>query len=574
MTMNSYDIIFLSQTDNAVTLYANCYKRGYRRLAYFRDPASVMTVLLEQPELTVEGLEPGLYTFYGTDDEGNETGYVQVRIEDMLLAEYLDSLLAYHNMDTTPYTDLVHAFTGDDPVLALYRAYKTAAGHRTEYEELLTVFTDERNVRQEQLNLFLRPLFTFDKADGTIVSSYKLPYTFYVYRYDLDDETWILDKDDTQYRTNEFRLAGKPSEMYRILVLSDFQVVREYYLYEPSGTLSETILERRIAACRLAAEKTVELRSDEDAADGTADQYKLAAALLDFDTDRPVLQRPVVETDEDGLQITVTVPDYDPILFGVQPIYLAALEVSEIFWNSRPHKIPVTADRFTIRRARFLTNADTEYVFYFIDQTGKPLSQVTLVSFDDAYPVETYADYYRKIQLERYRRKLYAVFQQYAAGDWNIVSSILDLYFLSIEKDVPFSVSVIRQLTYLNDARYRIDVLIQLVLLCELRHYMPVRPDFIRRQVYSQMFRVHVMPASDTDYLIHIVHINGDTVTHEYRLSDKSGATEIRMDRDDFLWVQAIDPATWKLSGIAFYNNRVKQGRGAFYFPQLEVEVI
>ena len=189
------------------------------------------------------------------------------------------------------------------------------------------------------------------------------------------------------------------------------------------------------------------------------------------------------------------------------------------------------------------------------------------------FAADTYTDAYLRTVYDTYVRKLNSVFKEYDRNSWNTISQLLEQYLLIREEEErPYSF-LLKRILRLDKNRYRIDKLIEIVILCQLRHYAPVDPNFLSHQVYSKEFRSHVFPESDRPYIVRAEHINGDTVTREYFLTGDESLS-IRMDKDDFLLLQCIDPETWSVSSPAFYNNRIKTGAPYFYFPKLEVEVI
>jgi len=404
---------------------------------------------------------------------------------------------------------------------------------------------------------------------GSITSRDDLSYTFVPYRYDPYEQRWILLRDHIAYDATFYQIDEKPSELYRILVLSDGELARRLYIYRPSKTRTEAIVESRIHSEKNALEKTAELTEEVD------EKYKLAAAILNFDPVRPVMHRPEIEITEVNNEefFTVTVADYDMVALSPKEIFLAALEVTELYAEEQyPHRIRITDEILTVNRRQFLVNSDTEYVFYFIDENGVKLSQVTLVSFDDLCPVDDYEETYRRIQYNRYIRKLYSVFQQYDPVQWDEVSLASERYFSNATGSMSFADFLIHQIAGFDPGRLRIDFLMQLVLLNELKDFMDIDQDFVRQQVHSRIFRTHILPVLDAPYLARITTVNGNVLECRHELVQDE-VDEIRMDKDEFIFIQCIDPVTWKSSSIAFYNNRVG-GRPYFYFPKLEVEVI
>jgi len=568
--MDTTNTIILYQIEDTVSFYFNSYKLGYHTLVLFNVMYGKKEIILTKPNMILSGLPAGHYYFYCKNDEGKESGDIQVDINLSTQKEYLDNILIANDIHKSPYTDIIHSLDNESYIVDLYKLYKNAESNKEQYETLLTILVNDYNARQEKLNLFVHPLFTFNKNKNIITSFYNLPYTFYVYRYNQLTDQWILEQNLNKYETNIFELSGKSSELYRISVLSDFYLIREYYLYEPSKTLSETILERQILSNKIIHEKTEELLKSETNINNDLDQYKLAAAILDFDITKPILRRPIVEIESDTV-VEITIPDYELVITSGKPIYLTSLATTEILSGSQPYKVQVTAGQMKMSPTDFILNSDMEYIFYLTDEQNKKLSQVTLISFNEEYPIEEYANTYRKIQLDRYQRKLYKVFQQYSPQNWNTIALILDKYFLGSEKNISFSEFVIQQLTCLDPNQYDIGFMIQLVLLCDLQHFTDIDVNFVKKQVYAVPYKMHIFPRSDTNYVICSVRISNDEILYQYYRSGNDG-TEIRIDQGDIVILQAIDLTTWKKSSIAFYNNKYP-GTPYFYFPELEVEV-
>ena len=567
--MKTRNIIVLSQIEDTVTLYVNQFKYGYRKLFYFLPDQDRCCIELDQPEITITDLVPGQYYFYCQDDNGKETGDIKIDISYETKSERYHNIVLHAGQHNPVYTDIVDKLQTDDPVLELYHLYQTSKNDKEPYEALLQVFTNDYNARPEMLNLFVSPLFTLDKNTRTISSYDDSLYTYLPYRYNSDKQEWSLLSDHIKRDVSFYQIDEKPSQLYRISVLSEGKFVRRFYVYQPSASYIERILEDRIQINKNIKEYTAKLI--EDPATEIDEKYKTAAAILYFDPVKPILCRPEIEI-EDDRSFTATIPDYHLIELSEEKIFLAALETEELYGNDPcPHKMEITAPVMTIKRQDFLVNADTEYVFYFIDAYGTRLSQVSLVSFDPGYPVEEYSKTYRKIQLDRYSRKLYAVFQEYDPEEWEAVSLLLNRYFLNNTETMSFFDYLLTQVMYLDNRQYNIPFIVQLILLCDLQFFMDIDQDFIKYQVYGQAYKTHVLPRSDTPYLIRAMRFNNGHITYDYYKSGNSG-TEIHTDKDDMLAIQCIDPDTWKMSSIAFYNNKYT-GAPYFYFPKLEVTV-
>ncbi len=437
----------------------------------------------------------------------------------------------------------------------------------------MDIFTQQYNARQEQLNLFVTPMFTFSNTEKYIISATDyISYDFHVYKLDTKYNQWIIQPALCQYNTDSFQLCGDAASLYKIVILKDGELIRQFYYYEFSAEVKENIIQDSIKAALEAKEQIHELFEDDEEINNSKDEQYAVASMFQMDVTRPIF-RPLKIVPGNNRMINCTIPDYDVIKESQRTVYLAALELSEAWsYQKIPHKIKITAPTMNCGGLEFLPNTDTEYLFYIIDDAGTQLCHPTLVSFDEEYPSDTYAETYLRIWHDRYLRKLYTVFQEYGKNQWNIVSSIADKYFISQIEYVPIRDYIIGQVVNLDVDKSSITRIIQLLLLCDLQYFMNIDQTFMRQQVYAEPYKMHVFPQSSSTYLIRIMRINKDQITYQ-TIRSGYGATEVQMYKDDYTIFQCIDPLSWKLSSIAFYNNTDASTASYFYFPKLEVEV-
>ena len=562
------EIILLQQIEDTVSLYANCVKKGYRTLHYLMEQGEVHTLQVTRPEIIIRNLLPGDYYMYAENEKGQETGHLSFTVSGLKKETVFQNILTCVGLQEEINYSLL---TSEDYIIPMYRLYKN--GKVT--EEALQAFTSFYNARQEELNTTSLPEFILRQYGSIqIQGQFHIPYRFVPYKYDFTTDTWKLLKEQSVFNEENYTFTGKPLEMYQILVLSDFSLVRRYFHYQASETASETILERRIQTKRLKTEQTTELITQlnlETIADDTIGQ-ETVVTMQHIASDHYIFAAPEVEIDE--TVISVNIPDYAGIKLCERDMYLAALELTEVFAEKPvPHKYKIGAATFQVKASDLLLNSDTEYLFYITDNKNALISDFTLISLNPDFAADTYTDAYLRTVYDTYIRKLNSVFKEYDRNSWNTISQLLEQYLLIREKEErPYSF-LLKRILRLDENRYRIDKLIEIVILCQLRHYASVDSNFLSHQVYSKEFRSHVFPESDRPYIVRAEHINGDTVTREYFLTGDESLS-IRMDKDDFLLLQCIDPETWSVSSPAFYNNRIKTGAPYFYFPKLEVEVI
>lgn len=560
------DIILLQQTADTVTLYANCVKKGYTTICYFQDPESICTIQSEDPVITLRDLDSGDYYIYAENKEQHETGHTSFTVS-ALPKKTLFQNIALSNHVTIDNTILA-SLSAENYILDLY---KKLIQENTVTEEALLAFIEFYNAQQETLNTN-DPEFIIENQ--TITVRTKIPYRFIPYVYHIDTDSWQILREQADNNTEVFSFYGKPALLYRICVLSDFSVVRDYFLYQPSETLSETILERQIQTKKNRAEKLAEqiLQINlEEIADDENGQ-KTVASLLQFAPDHVIFRKPEINIED--MELSCHIPDYSCIELLDKPIFLCILELEETFAKVfRPHRYKINEQDFIIPPFFLSMNPDTEYVLYLSDESGKILTEPILISLNPEYPTELYTvSYYRTIY-DTYIRKLNSVFKEYGKEQWNQVAKLLEQYLL--QNDYRFSIPefLCKQLIRLNPDRERIDRMLELVILCQLRYYANIDQSFISHQVYSKEFKSHVFPEAEHPYIVRTIRFNDGEITYDYFLTGEESLS-IRMDKDAYLLLQCIDPDTWTVSAPAFYNNRVRSGAPYFYFPKLEVEVI
>ena len=551
------EIIFLSQVGSSLKLYANCVKNGYNKLHYFTDPETENEIILSGPEAVIQNLTAGEWFFYAENEQNETIGHTSIIISQLLSQTIFQNVLTCANISDV---ELPENLNTEDYVTQLYDLNVS--------EETILAFVNFYNLRQEEINTATEPEFYI--RQNQINSNIGISYTFVPY--EKDGDKWKRLNDSIVYDSEKFIFYGKPRRMYQIFVLSDFSVVRKYFIYEPSKTLSETKYERRISALQNWKEKTTELLENIALEELENDAYgrQIIASMVSLRNRRAIFKKPVVELDDNTLLVTIS--DYPCIALTDKNVYLAAIETEEACAESfRPHKYKIIEEQNKIPLSSLLINSDTDYLFYLTDDTGTILSDIFMFSTDSKINDETYNKVYNKIVFDDFKRKLYNVSQEYGKKEWESVSLLLDQYLFT-DNSVNLTEFLLQQLIRQDENRVRIDFLIQLVLLCKLRYYDNINQDFIKQQVFSQEFKSHVLP-ENSPYIIKITRLNGDTISYNY-LSAGKESTSIRMDKDDFIFLQCIDPSSWNVSSIAFYNNRVKSGRPYFYFPKLEVEVI
>lgn len=551
------EIIFLSQVGSSLKLYANCVKNGYNKLHYFTDPEEENEITLSGPEAVIQNLTAGEWFFYAENEQNETIGHTSIVISQLLPQTIFQNVLTCAGISDV---ELPENLNTEDYVTQLYDLNVD--------EETILAFVNFYNLRQEEINTATEPEFYI--RQNQINSNTRVSYTFVPY--EKDGDKWRRLNDSIVYDSEKFIFYGKPRRMYQISVLSDFSVVRKYFIYEPSKTLSEAKYERRISALQNWQEKTTELLGNIALEELENDTYgrQIIASMVSLRDRRAIFKKPVVELDDNTLMVTIS--DYPCIALTDKNVYLAAIETEEACAESfSPHKYKIIEEQNKIPLSSLLINSDTDYLFYLTDDTGTILSDIFMFSTDSEINDETYNKVYNKIVFDDFKRKLYNVFQEYGRKEWEPVSLLLDQYLFT-DNSINLTEFLLQQLTRQDENRVRIDFLIQLVLLCKLRYYDNINQDFIKQQVFSQEFKNHIFP-ENSPYIIKITRLNGDTISYNY-LSAGKESTSIRMDKDDFIFLQCIDPSSWNVSSIAFYNNRVKSGRPYFYFPKLEVEVI
>jgi hypothetical protein len=179
----------------------------------------------------------------------------------------------------------------------------------------------------------------------------------------------------------------------------------------------------------------------------------------------------------------------------------------------------------------------------------------------------------RKIDVETYRRQLFNIFMDYNKKDWPVISSIIDTFILSSE-DYTESLSefTIGKILNLDSIYYRIDFLIQLILLYKLKYTLPINQDFLKYQVFANSYHKHVFPEGSS-YIVQITKIDDKEITIENSVCG-SVAKEVKIDKNDFIYFCCYNMQNWECSSIAFYNNKIQEGQKYFFFPKLEVEII
>ena len=571
--MNAYGLIVLNKIGNNVTLYANSLKKGYSVLRFARLAIEKRAIQLQWPEVKLLDLGIGKYYLYCINDNMETDGDIQIDIDYKTRDEYFNDLLIANDLFSSPYTDIVHSLTTDDYITELYDQYAISEEeNKNAYEKLLTIFANDYNMLQEKLNLFVNPLFRLDRKLGNISSYYKIMYTFTPYIYNPETKEWDIQRDRITYDSDTFSPGGMLPGLYKIVVTLNNELVRSFFWYESTAPIMETRVQEIMDLQQIIAEKGVELANELEEV-GDQDVIESSAALLDFDLVMPVFRRPEIETNEDG-SLTILIPDHEAFVLLGRTFYVAVLELTELYSEApHPHKIRIFNKVMQINKSDITSNSDNEFAFYLVDDVGTKLSQLTFVSFDPDYPVQDCINTYRRAQYNRYLRKLYTVFQQYSPEYWNTVSSIAGQYLLNTIHDIPISEFLITQIISLEPTKYRINFLIQLILLCDLQYFTDIDQNFIRDQVYSRSFGNHVFPVLDNPYLIRIITIDDGAISYRYLRSGRGG-TEVKVKYNEYTILQCINPETWKSSSIAYYSNTMTKTTYSFYFPKLEVTTI
>ena len=559
------DIIILQQIADTVVLYANCVKKGFHTIQYFKNPEQIITITTDTPKVTLHDLDTGTYYLYAENQNQEQTGHLSFTVSGLQKETVFKNIAADNRLNIE--ASVCSALSADQYIIDLY---KNMLRGKAVTEELLMAFIQFYNSWQETLNTNGLSEFTF--SDQTISSQTKIAYQFVPYIYDFAADTWNIIRDQIEQKTESYSFFAKPRFLCQISVLSDFNVVRKYYIYQPSETLSETILERRLQTKQnkneILQEKILQINLETIEEDEVG--QNIVAALLYFKPDHTVFRIPEITINETTLHFFV--PDYECISLLEQPVYLAILEIEEIFSASpHPHRYQIKKQQDSFALSSLLLNSDTEYICYLADENDTKLSDLVLISLNPEYPVELYTKAYKRTVYDEYVRKLYTVFKEYGIAQWDTVSSLLSQYLLCDDLTISLYEFMWQQILHLDPVTNAIDQMLKLIVLCQLQNYMDIDQSFVREQVYAVPYKKHVFPVQDPVYIIHATYVNGDTISHQYYLSGNSG-TEIWIDRADIVLLQAVDPETWKSSSIAYYNNRYNGAR-YFYFPKLEVTV-
>jgi len=566
------DIIVLRQIADQATLYCNCVKKGYTELCYFQDPDQIVRVLLERPEVTVRNLTAGAASFYCENATGDQTGHIVIEISGVDRQTFYNNILYCNGLDPESYRTILQQLTEDDPVLQLYRLCRAEKKEPEPYETLLELFTEIYDVRQEYLNTAGDPDFIF--REKTIASAYDVPYDFLPYRFDPGKNTWILSREQIVRNQPVFTFSGKPLEMYRILVLSEFQTVREYYIFPPSETRTGAILERKISVRKNLTEKTVGLMArmnlEEIAEDETGQE--IVAALQEINPDHPLLQIPQVEYNENDNRFHAQVPDYDLVSQSDRTIYLAALEIDQAFSKTHvPHKILVTGETVVFRPTDYLFNQEEDYLFYLCDETGSVLSRASVAPFRTGHDTGQYFRISRKIDLETYRRRLYILFRDYSRENWDIISSLLDKFILN-ETSLYQSFTDFLLTEVLTLPQAPTDLLVRLILWEQQQRYLPTDRSFLKEQVYAEGYHKHLFPESKEPYIICRTRLQDGQWVRDHILAGET-ATELFIDQEKFVYFYGISCNLSRTSAFVMYHNIHSGPTRYFYFPGLEVTV-
>ena len=575
----SYGIIVLNQIKDTVTLYCNCVKYGYTKLRYSRNdmPDDVIEIPLSSTEVTVTNLIPGEYTFCAVNLEGKFSLPVFIEMSAISHQQFLSNILIAAGLDAPDCLQIVKQLKTEKYIEELYSLWKNRKKDSPldKYgEKILSALVSAYNLEQENLNGQF--IFSFRISEENIAAGDQIKYKFVPYEFDSETKTWVLEKDNISNDWQFLIHNNKSSVLRQISVLSDFNVVRKYYIYQPSETSSEGILERRISANQIKTEKFHNLLANVDLTelydDGIGQETVLS--LMHLDSKKPIFKKPEL-TLTDSNKLHIVIPDYEAFSLLTENTYLAALELNEAFSEQiHPHKIKITSDEFDISPARVLINPDQEYLFWITDKNNMVLSNVVLFSFNENFPIQKYTESYSRIVYDEYNRKLYSIFREYRKQDWNIISTLLQRYLLvGIQNDIDIEEFLINQVLQLDASAIQIDVLLQLIILCRLTYYSNIDQHLIQEQVYSKEMYSHIFPERENPYLIKIIKIKGTSIISEYMISGPESAS-VRIDKNDFVILQCINPTNWKVSAAAFYNNRIKYGQPYFYFPNLKVKVI
>ena len=237
------NITVISQIADQITLYVNCFKNGYTRLCYFYNPNNITVIDLAGPEVSIKDLQEEEYYFYCENDQGEETGHITVPISTVSIKDTWKNILAMSELDNKKNLSLTSDLSSYDYIIDLYEAVLKEQKENGEYDELLLTAVSYFNMQQESLNITYAPEFSI--KNNTFSSTTSKKYKFIPFLYDRKSKKWKIIEGFSRNETDEFVFSDKPSEMYLILVLSDFSVVRKYFYYQPSETLSETILRSR-----------------------------------------------------------------------------------------------------------------------------------------------------------------------------------------------------------------------------------------------------------------------------------------------------------------------------------------
>lgn len=568
------DITVISQIADQITLYVNCFKEGYKKLCYFHNPNNIIEIDLDMPEISIRNLQEEEYYFYCENEEGEETGHITVPISTVSIKDTWKNILTESELENKRNQTLIASLSSYDYIMDLYTASLREQQEVDEFDELILAAVSFYNLRQESLNTTFAPEFSI--KNNIFSSTNSKEYKFVPFLYNRDNKKWEIINGLSKDKTDKFVFSDKPSEMYLILVLSDFSVIRKYFYYQPSETLSETILERRISTTRQFTEKTVEMMSRFDLSEIKDDEEKqrITCALQELKPEYPILASPKIIYDNESHLFTVEFPDWGILSTVDKIIYLSACEIDEAFNEKRvPHKILVTAENFVVGPFTLGLNYEEDYIFYFSDKSGKPLSNPILCSYGTSTDLETCFSISRRIDIEEYRRRLYNVFREYDKKDWNAVSILLDRYSTNEDNLYrPIMDYMLEAISRLDIMHYRIEYLMQLVLLNQLRNYVPIDQSFINQQVYAEGYHKHVFPEYETNYVIKCGRLNKNAIEWEY-ISCGEEVQELSTNRDSFLIMQVFDKDLTKASPYAFYHNIYTGETRYFFYPDLEVTV-
>lgn len=561
----NHAILPLRQYKDKLELHLNCFKDGYKTLCYYKisEPQKIEIINAESANIKIENLSAAEYIFFAANDTNEKTFEIKIPIYAESKSDYFNKIInTIKTNDVDIYNYIVKNVDSDDYIKKLVDIYQNANDEKLKENclNLITAVIENQNLMHSAMNRYDYMSIQI-KDSGQINLSLDEKFIFNVCMF-RSDKKYDYNVANFKEINTLLNISGyKENRLYYVDILLDGCLCRRLYFFLPEEKdrvkyynkkiqLLERMHQSKInGGCILPADYTFE-----------DDAHSEAILLMNtiYKKSKKILMNPTAKII--GENIIVEFQDYDFIKEFEKPLYITFKEFDTLLDEKNGRRSLIADKTIEIDIKKQMFNREN-YYFYIEDETNNIISDIQVLSLGEEKNDDLYNDSWKTIQIKRFLR-LAAKYEKTINNEINqYIENAAD------EEDKNFNIIDYIIFNNKNNSLKNIYMLYDIW----LTNMYDYDNDFVNKQIYNKNYNMHVMPAADKNYVVKITRINNNIIKNEFITVEKN-AVEIRINKDDFISIQAFNKENYKVSGFILFHNK-KDKMPQYMIDQLEVTV-